>query len=63
MFSIRVFIDKAFKTGQKQDFKIQSNCPVFNIIKITLDPLPDRSISPIAIDLCPSGQCPDAPDA
>ena len=30
---IRIFIYKTFENGQKQDFNVQSHCPVFNIIQ------------------------------
>ena len=45
----------SLEDGKKQDFNIQPYRPVFNIVKIMFDPLADGCISPISIDLCPSG--------
>ena len=47
------FIDKAFKERQNQYFNIQPDSPVFNIIQVIFDSLHNRSVPPVAIDLCP----------
>ena len=53
--SIGVLINKAFEKCQKQYLKIKSQSPVFNVIKIVLDPLGDGCIATVAIHLRPPG--------
>ena len=52
---VRIFIDKSGHYREQQDFDVQHQCPVFDIVQIAVDAHADRSVTTIAIDLCPAG--------
>lgn len=51
---VRVPVDETFNYREEQDLDVQHHRPVFNIIQITVDAQPDRSVTAVAIDLCPA---------
>lgn len=52
--SICVSVDESLYYREEQDFDVQHDGPVFDVIQIAVDAQPDRSITAVAIYLRPS---------
>jgi hypothetical protein len=52
---IRVPISEPSKHGHPNDFEVQDQGPILNIVEVVLDSLIDGGISPPSMHLCPPG--------
>ena len=53
--SVCVLVNEAFEDGHEDDFDVQPQGPVFDIVQIMLNTLLKISITTPAVDLSPSG--------